>query len=74
MTTLNVKDEIDYVVDINPNRHGKFIPGAGKQIIPPESLREYKPDTVIVMNPVYVNEIRQKLESMNIHAELIPCQ
>jgi SAM-dependent methyltransferase len=74
MTTLKVKDEIKYVVDINPHRHGKFIPGAGKQIIAPESLKEYRPDTVIVMNPVYVNEIRQKLESMSINAELIPCQ
>jgi len=32
MTTLGVKDEIKYIVDINPHRHGKFIPGVGKQI------------------------------------------
>jgi hypothetical protein len=74
MTTLNVRDEIEYIVDINPHRHGKFIAGAGKQIIPPETLKEYQPDTVIVMNPVYLNEIRQKLETMNINAELVPCQ
>jgi SAM-dependent methyltransferase len=74
MTTLNVKDEVEYVVDINPHRHGKFIPGAGKQIVPPEFLKEYKPDTVIIMNPVYFNEIRQDLETMNITAELLPCQ
>jgi len=28
---------------------------------------------VIVMNPVYCNEIRQKLETMGLAAELIPC-
>jgi SAM-dependent methyltransferase len=73
MTTLGVEDEIDYIVDINPNRHGKFIPGVGKQIVSPEFLKQYKPNTVIVMNPVYCNEIKQELERMNIEAELIPC-
>ena len=73
MTTLGVKDEIKYIVDINPHRHGKFIPGVGKQIMPPEFLKNYKPDTVIVMNPVYCNEIKHDLETMGVAAELIPC-
>jgi SAM-dependent methyltransferase len=73
MTTLGVKDEIEYIVDINPHRHGKFIPGVGKQIKSPIFLKEYKPDTVIVMNPVYCKEIKQNLESMSVNAELIPC-
>ena len=73
MTTLGVKDEIEYIVDINPNRHGKFIPGAGKQIISPEFLKQYKPNTVIVMNPVYSAEIKKHLEDMGIDAEIIPC-
>lgn len=73
MTTLDVTDEIEYIVDINPYRHGKFIPGVGKQIVSPEFLRQYKPTTIIVMNPVYCNEIKQKLETMGIKAEFIPC-
>jgi SAM-dependent methyltransferase len=73
MTALGVKDEIEYIVDINPNRHGKFIPGAGKQIVSPEFLREYRPDTVIVMNPVYCNEINKMLKAMEIFPEIIPC-
>ena len=73
MTTLNVKDEINYIVDINPHRHGKYIPGVGKQIVSPEFLKDYQPEIVIVMNPVYCNEIKQKLESMGLNCELIPC-
>lgn len=73
MTTLEIKDEIQYIVDINPNRHGKFIPGVGKQIISPEALKSFKPETVIIMNPVYVNEIRKSVESMGISAEYLPC-
>lgn len=71
MTTLDVKDEIEYVIDINPYRHGKFIPSAGKQIMPPEFLKKYKPDITIVMNPAYYNEIRQMLNDMRVTTEVI---
>jgi hypothetical protein len=73
MTTLGVKDEIQYIVDINPRRNGKFIPGVGKQIVSPEFLKQYKPDTVIVMNPIYSNEIKKMMDDMGISAEYIPC-
>lgn len=73
MTTLNVKNEIDYIVDINPLRHGKFIPGVGKQIMSPTFLSSYKPDIVIVMNPVYLEEIKKDLSSMKLFPKLIPC-
>jgi hypothetical protein len=73
MTTLNVVDEIEYIVDINPLRHGKFIAGVGKQIKPPIFLRSYKPDIVIIMNPVYYNEIKQDLLNMGLRPELISC-
>jgi SAM-dependent methyltransferase len=74
LTTLNVTDEIEYIVDINPYRHGKFIPGAGKIIKSPEFLKEYQPDTVIIMNPVYVKEITNDLNSMGLNPEIIPCE
>ena len=73
MTTLNVVDEIGFIVDINPARHGKFIAGSGKQILSPNKLRDYKPDIVIIMNPVYLNEIKQDLSDMNLFPELLPC-
>jgi SAM-dependent methyltransferase len=70
MTTLGVKDEIEYVIDINPHRHGKFIPGAGKQIMPPEFLKEYRPDITIVMNPIYCHEIQGMLDDMGVATEV----
>jgi hypothetical protein len=48
---------IDYLVDINPHRWEKFVPGTGKQIVRPEFLTGYRPDLVIAMNPVYRLEI-----------------
>jgi SAM-dependent methyltransferase len=71
MTTLGVKDEIEYVIDINPFRHGKYLPGIGKKIMPPEFLRKYKPDVVIVMNPIYYDEIHQMLNDMDLTPEVI---
>ena len=70
MTTLGVKDEIEYVIDINPYRHGKFIPGAGKQIMPPEFLKKYQPDITIVMNPIYCREIQEMLDDMGVATEV----
>lgn len=52
---------IEYIVDVNPRKHGKFVPGSGQKIILPDALAEYRPDTVIVMNPAYTDEIRNLL-------------
>jgi SAM-dependent methyltransferase len=71
LTTLDTIDKIQYVVDINPHRHGKFIPGVGKEIMSPEFLKEYKPDQIIVMNPIYCPEIEQMLTNMGITTEII---
>jgi SAM-dependent methyltransferase len=70
LTTLGTKDQIDYIVDINPHRHGKFIPGVGQKIMSPEFLQEYQPDQVIVMNAIYCDEIRQLLNQMGVSTEI----
>ena len=68
---LKVGDEIEYVVDINPRKRGRFISGAGQQIVPPEFLKEYQPDVVIIMNPIYNDEIRQTLSDLNLQSQLL---
>ncbi len=73
LTTLDTIDYIQYVVDINPHRHGKFIPGVGKEIMPPEFLKEYQPDQVIVMNSIYCDEIGQMLDEMGVTTNLLVC-
>ncbi len=71
LTTLKVNDTVQYVVDINPNRQGYFMSGTGQEIVSPSFLAEYKPDVVIVMNEVYVDEITADLNSMNLSPEVI---
>ena len=71
LTTLNTIDTIEYAVDINPHRHGKFIPGVGKEIMAPEFLKTYQPDKVIVMNAIYCDEIGQMLKDMGVSTEVV---
>ena len=72
LITLNVQNEIEYAVDINPYKHGYYMAGTGQEIVAPEFLQSYKPDIVIVMNPIYCDEISRDLERMGITAELMP--
>jgi SAM-dependent methyltransferase len=68
LTTLGIGlgQGVDYAVDINPFKHGRFLPGGGQETVPPSFLEDYKPHHVIVMNPVYVKEISQDLDRMGL--------
>jgi hypothetical protein len=61
LTTLGMQDEVEHAVDINPYRADKFLPGTGQRIVAPTFLREYRPDNVIIMNPIYRREVEQEL-------------
>lgn len=71
LTTLGISDEIDCVVDINPLKRGTFLPRTGHEIVAPEDLRHFRPDVVVVMNPVYCAEIQVELEQMGISADML---
>lgn len=66
LTTMDASDLVDCVVDINPYRHGLFIPGAGKEVVAPEFLKKCDPDEIVVMNPIYEKEIRRMLNEMGL--------
>lgn len=70
LSTLGITDEINVVVDINPHRQGRYLPSTAKRIYAPSHLAEYRPDVVIVMNPIYLGEIRKDLQSMGLNPEV----
>jgi len=71
LNTLHIQDQIKYVVDINPRKHGKYIAGTGQEIVPPEFLRNYRPDVIIVMNPIYRDEIKRIAGRLGLTAEIV---
>lgn len=42
-------DFIDYTVDRNPYKHGRFTPGTHIPIFPPEKIRETRPDYLFIL-------------------------
>ncbi|MDH3217835.1 MAG: class I SAM-dependent methyltransferase, partial [Candidatus Krumholzibacteria bacterium] len=70
LTTLGIRDEIGCVVDINPHRQGKFIPGVGLQVMAPEYLKQYRPQSIVVMNPIYAAEITEMVRNMQLETDV----
>ncbi|WKZ47775.1 MAG: class I SAM-dependent methyltransferase [Anaerolineales bacterium] len=71
LTALREKNGIDYVVDINPRKKNTYIAGTGQKVVDPEFLVGYKPDIVIVMNPIYIEEIQDILGRMMVSVDLL---
>ncbi len=71
LTTNGLTEEVAQVVDINPYKQGKFLPGTGHQVIRPDALKEAPPDVVIVMNPIYLLEVGAQLADMELTPELV---
>ena len=71
LTTLGLGEEVGHVVDINPYKQGMYMPGSGHEVVAPAFLEAYRPDVVIVMNPIYTEEIRAELARLGLEPELV---
>jgi SAM-dependent methyltransferase len=70
LTTLGLGDEVSVVVDINPYKQGKYMAGTGHEIVAPDALRALRPDLVVAMNPVYLEEIGHEFDTLGLDARL----
>ena len=64
-------DLIDCVVDLNPNKQGKFLPGTGHIIVGVEALATRGVRSAILMNPNYREEDETLLAECGITINLI---
>jgi SAM-dependent methyltransferase len=62
---------IEYAVDINPRKQGKYVAGTGQKIVSPDFLREYQPDVIIIMNPIYKKEILRFMKRLGLSAHSV---
>ena len=70
ISNLNLSEELAAAVDINPHKWGKYMVGSNHKIISPDELIKIKPDLVVAMNPIYIDEIGKELERLGIDAKL----
>jgi SAM-dependent methyltransferase len=63
---------VTHVVDINPNKWGLHLPGTGQQVVGPDALRASGVRHVLVMNPLYVDEIAEAVGQLGIDATVTP--
>jgi hypothetical protein len=61
---------IDSIVDINPKKQGKYLPGFGHKIVAPDYLKSIFPRLIIILNPIYENEIIEVTRELGIKADI----
>jgi SAM-dependent methyltransferase len=54
-------DFLDYTVDRNPYKHGRFTPGTHIPIFSPEKIQETKPDFLLILPWNFKDEIMQQM-------------
>lgn len=55
-------DFLDFTVDRNPYKHGRFTPGMHIPIYPPEAIAEAKPDYIVILPWNLKNEIVEQMQ------------
>ncbi|MCB9870307.1 MAG: methyltransferase domain-containing protein [Planctomycetes bacterium] len=74
VTFLNVVENgasVAGVIDINPRKTDRFVPGTGQCIHQPEWLGQHDADVVLVMNPIYEHEIGERLRELGSRARTV---
>lgn len=54
-------DFIDYTVDLNPHKQGRYLPGSRIPIYSPERIKETKPDYLLILPWNLRDEIKQQM-------------
>ena len=70
LSALENRDAVDVVIDINPRKQDKYLPGTGHRIVAPATLKDHPVDVIVILNPVYQTEVRAALEAMGVACEM----
>ncbi len=59
------------VVDINPNKQGRYLPGSAHEIVAPEELARRGVKSAVLPNPNYRDEIAALLAALDVQVDLV---
>jgi SAM-dependent methyltransferase len=71
LNLFDLKELVPTVVDINPKRHGKYLPITAHKVETPETLLSIMPDVLFITNPTYEKEIRDQSRALGFAGEYI---
>ena len=74
ITFLNLVDPshaITAAVDVNPRKQGRYVPVTGHPVVSPEDLANAPPRWVIVLNPLYAEEIGARIDLLGLDATVV---
>ena len=74
VTFLNVVDRdrhIGTVVDSNPRKQGRHVPGSGQEIVAPSALVTTRPASVLVTNPLYSGEVQRLVDELGVATQVV---
>ena len=74
VTFVNVLQQggaISAIVDINPFKQGRFVPRTGTPVIAPEAVRQRDVASIIVINPLYRDEVAKASASLGLLADIV---
>jgi hypothetical protein len=78
VTLVNLADParrlVACLVDINPNKQDRFVPGTGHPIVAPARLREQGVRDVVVTNPNYLAEVRVQARQVDPAIRVHACE
>lgn len=63
--------DLGALVDVNPNKQGRFAPNHGTPVISPRELNDRQTRSIIVVNPIYADEIARMAAAVAPTAELV---
>jgi len=62
---------LGYAIDQNPNKHRRYLAGGGQVVDGPSRLVGQPVDEVVIMNPIYRDEIARQLEGFGVSPDVV---
>jgi hypothetical protein len=72
LNLVDGSDAVRFVIDVNPRKHGMYIAGTGHRIQAPHALGTAQGLSVLLMNPLYEQEVRQMVDGLGVQAQVYP--